>query len=142
MVKDSLRRYTKDKSLINDLSQDVEIKLLKYQKINKKLVGLVCRSVYIDYYRGLKKLDLNFENKINSAEEDIIKKETKEIVFKAIDSLPSNQKEIIILRYYFGLRYKKICQIMGVCKNTATSYMNYAKINIRKILNHQLNQLL
>jgi len=139
LVKEKLRKYTQDSNLIDELTQLVLIKLLNYQNYNenqyKRLVGLICRSVYIDYYRSKKPEKIDLELTTGNIEDEIVKREFQEEIFKLIEKLPEAQRDVVILRYYFKLNYRKICEVMGVGKNTATSYLFKAKNNLKKFLN-------
>lgn len=55
-------------------------------------------------------------------------------VKKAIDQLPQDLREIIILRHYANLSFREISAISGISINTALGRMRYALINIRKLL--------
>ena len=52
---------------------------------------------------------------------------------RLIASLPDNQREVIIMRYYQDMSFKEIADATGVSINTALGRMRYAIINIRKM---------
>jgi RNA polymerase sigma-70 factor (ECF subfamily) len=65
--------------------------------------------------------------------------EVKELV----DRLPSDQREVIVLRHYKGLSFKEIADDTDVSINTALGRMRYALINLRKMIEeNQLNLLI
>lgn len=51
-----------------------------------------------------------------------------------VKELPSDQKEVIILRHYCGLSFKEIAEHTNVSINTALGRMRYALINLRKLI--------
>ena len=51
-----------------------------------------------------------------------------------IDSLPENQKEVLVMRHYQDLSFKEISEKTGVSINTALGRMRYALINVRKLM--------
>ena len=53
---------------------------------------------------------------------------------KAIDKLPQDQREVIILRHFADLSFREIAALSGISINTALGRMRYALINIRKML--------
>jgi RNA polymerase sigma-70 factor (ECF subfamily) len=52
---------------------------------------------------------------------------------KIIRSLPKNQREVLVLRYYKDLSFREIAEYTGVSINTALGRMRYALINMRRI---------
>ena len=136
-IKKKLRKYTNDKDLIDELAQIISIKLYErsYDSENdnqsKKLISLLIRSSYIDYYRSNKNKKWDELDIILPAETAV--KINYELLFKIIDGLPEKQRDVIILRYYFKLKYIKIGELFNCSKNTALSYFHKAKRNIKKI---------
>jgi RNA polymerase sigma-70 factor (ECF subfamily) len=142
-IKSSLYRFTRDKWLIDELTQETNIKIHNSQKEEKSKgwIYSIIRSVYIDYYRktNSKKSgvivykDHDGESKFRP-DEMLIAKANRERLLKCIELLPEKQKEIVYLRYYSGLDYLQICDIMKCPKNTALSYMHKAKANLKLLL--------
>jgi RNA polymerase sigma-70 factor, ECF subfamily len=52
----------------------------------------------------------------------------------AIESLPENQKQILLLRYYANLKFVEIAEMLGCPLNTALGRMHKAMIHLRKLL--------
>jgi RNA polymerase sigma-70 factor (ECF subfamily) len=48
--------------------------------------------------------------------------------------LPSEQREVVILRHYADMSFKEIACLTDVSINTALGRMRYALINIRKLI--------
>jgi RNA polymerase sigma factor (sigma-70 family) len=61
-------------------------------------------------------------------------KEKAAILFKAIDSLPDNQKTAFLLHRTEGLSYEEISEIMKTTLSAVESLMFRAKQNLQKIL--------
>ena len=60
-------------------------------------------------------------------------------IFKIISELPTDQKNVIMMRLYKNMSFKEIADISGVSINTALGRMRYAIINIRKLIEqHQI----
>ena len=51
-----------------------------------------------------------------------------------IQLLPTEQKEVLIMRHYGDLSFKEIADITGVSINTALGRMRYALNNLRKMM--------
>ncbi len=147
----SIYLFVKDRYLAEDLFQDTFIKVVdrlkrgKYKEEGKFLpwVLRIANNLCIDYYRKTKRKPtiinpegfdifevLNFSNE--NAEKAIIKNETAEYVKGLLDELPTEQREVVILRHYADLSFKEIAQLTDVSINTSLGRMRYALINMRK----------
>ena len=51
-----------------------------------------------------------------------------------IHRLPTDQKEVLIMRYYGNISFKEIARTMDISVNTALGRMRYALIGMRKML--------
>ena len=56
------------------------------------------------------------------------------MIEKALESLPTEQREVFLLREYQGIGFKEIAEVTGVNENTVTSRMRYALEGLRKRL--------
>ena len=65
---------------------------------------------------------------------DLEQKERTQILYKAIDSLPENQKVAITLSKYDGFSNKEIAEIMGTSISAVDSLIHRAKNNLQKKL--------
>jgi RNA polymerase sigma-70 factor (ECF subfamily) len=61
-------------------------------------------------------------------------KEKSQIVQKAIDSLPSNQKTAVILKRYQGLSYEEIAKVMNCSVSAVEARLHRAKNSLKKKL--------
>ena len=52
-----------------------------------------------------------------------------------VEELPSDQKDVVIMRLYRDMSFKEIAENTGVSINTALGRMRYAIINLRKMIN-------
>lgn len=55
-------------------------------------------------------------------------------IMDAVDSLPDDQKQAILLRELEGLSYKEIADIMGIPEGTVMSRLFYARKKLQKLL--------
>jgi len=135
-------------SLVDDIFQDtwiVVIKKLPKYRDNQKFLAWsirIAHNLTIDYFRKNKKisfienveLERNIfldteENALNKLEE----KEMKVFVNKAIDNLPFEQKEVVLLRQN-NISFKEIAVISDCSINTALARMQYAIKGLKVIL--------
>lgn len=148
----TLFMLVKDKYLAEDLFQDTFLKIIKtikdgrYSEQGKFLPWAirVARNLCMDYFRKARQnvaitlpdgqdiscLLGNFE----LASDEMERKQVHDSVRKLVESLPDEQREVIVLRVYADLSFKEISKLTGVSINTALGRMRYALINLRKII--------
>lgn len=145
---------TKDRQTADDLFQETFIKVIgslrsgRYSE-NGKFISWVLRiahNLVIDHFRGGRKplhitsedagYDILNNKKLadSTIEDDLIHEQIEQDVRDLIDRLPSEQREVVVLRHYFDLSFKEIAQQTGVSINTALGRMRYALINLRKLI--------
>ncbi|QQS51556.1 MAG: sigma-70 family RNA polymerase sigma factor [Bacteroidota bacterium] len=144
----------KDVHLAEDIFQDTFIKVIRSLKAGKykdngKFLSWVLRiahNLIIDHYRKEKQLQVisrdNYEGDIlnsqklaeKNVEDLIINTQISKDIRMLVKELPSDQKEVIILRHYCGLSFKEIAEHTNVSINTALGRMRYALINLRKLI--------
>ncbi len=52
----------------------------------------------------------------------------------AIDQLPENQKQVVLLRYYSGMKFVQIADLIGCPLNTALGRMHKAVLKLKQVL--------
>jgi len=142
----------KNKDLSEDIFQDTYVKVVnslqkgKYNEEGKFLpwVMRIAHNLIIDHFRKQKKMqmirssndfdifDVIKDNKIN-ADEKMIKDQIFGDLNLLIDKLPSDQREVLKMRYYEELSFKKIAEYFDISINTALGRMRYALINLRAL---------
>ena len=149
----SIYLLVKDTYLAEDIFQDTFIKVIntlkagKYNEEGKFLpwVIRIAHNLVIDHFRKVKRAPLvttvegfdifevlKFYDE--SAEDRIIREQSYTDLRKLIHFLPSEQKEVLIMRHYGDLSFKEIADITGVSINTALGRMRYALNNLRKMM--------
>ena len=142
----------KNKDLSEDIFQDTYVKVVnslqkgKYNEEGKFLpwVMRIAHNLVIDHFRRKKKMqmirsnndfdifDVIKDNKIN-VDERLIKDQIFNDLNSLIDRLPKDQKEVLKMRYFEELSFKKIAEHFDISINTALGRMRYALINIRAL---------
>jgi RNA polymerase sigma factor (sigma-70 family) len=141
----------KDRYLAEDLTQDVFVKAIdkimggKYNDEGKfgPWIGRIAHNLAIDTFRKSKRskeivtedgdpIFKSMEFKVDSIEEFQIKTETNAKLRALIETLPENQKEVLVMRHYAEMSFHEIAEQTGVSINTALGRMRYALINLRK----------
>jgi len=148
----SIFYLAKDRPLAEDLFQDVFIKIIdtlrsnRYNEEGKFLQWAmrIAHNLCIDYFRKVKHAKI-----VNSGEKDIFevvmvntesadtritKFQSYEKVKTMLDKLPSEQREVIVLRHFADMSFKEIAQTTNTSINTALGRMRYGLINLRKMM--------
>ncbi|TYP74949.1 RNA polymerase sigma factor [Aquimarina intermedia] len=142
-----------DRDISEDIFQDTFIKVIKTLKRGKyneegKFLPWVMRiahNLVIDHFRKgnrMPKFEDNGEFSIFSvisdsdlnAEKQLIKEQVEEELRNLIQELPTDQREVLIMRMYKDMSFKEISDKTGVSINTALGRMRYALINLRKVI--------
>ena len=142
----------KNKDLSEDIFQDTYVKVVnslqkgKYNEEGKFLpwVMRIAHNLVIDHFRRQKKMqmirsnndfdifDIIKDTKIN-ADEQLIKDQIFTDLNMLIDRLPNDQRDVLKMRYYEELSFKKIAEHFDISINTALGRMRYALINLRAL---------
>ena len=151
----------KNYNLAHDVFQDTFIKVINSFKKGQyneegKFVPWVMRiahNLVIDHFRKTNKMrsvssrndDFNIfdiiRNDEDNIEDKLISDQINDDVRALIEYLPSEQKEVLKMRYYQDLSFKEISEITDVSINTALGRMRYAILNLRKLVNENNLQL-
>ncbi|HEY0091574.1 MAG TPA: sigma-70 family RNA polymerase sigma factor [Flavobacterium sp.] len=142
-----------DRDISDDIFQDTFIKVIKTLKSNSyneegKFLPWVMRiahNLIVDHFRRNKKMPMFRETEEFSIfsimsdntpniESKIITSQVESDLQKLIDELPSDQKEVLVMRMYQDMSFKEISELTGVSINTALGRMRYALMNLRKVI--------
>jgi RNA polymerase sigma-70 factor (ECF subfamily) len=63
--------------------------------------------------------------------------DTQSALASAVESLPRDQREVLILKIWSDLTFSEIASALGISQNTAASRYRYALINLKKTLQPQ-----
>lgn len=146
----------RDRHLAEDIFQDTFIKVIQtlkrgsYNDEGKFLpwVLRIAHNLVIDHFRRVKRMPLvdageDFDIfsvltlRQGNAEDRIVKKQVRTDVRKAIEKLPLEQREVLIMRHYMDMSFKEIADTTNCSINTALGRMRYALINLKKSLEKQ-----
>ncbi|MEO1273293.1 MAG: sigma-70 family RNA polymerase sigma factor, partial [Myxococcota bacterium] len=138
-----------------DMTQDVFLKVIrsapKYKQTAKFTTWLytIARNRCIDHARKHGRVhqvsldrslsgdgnaqdgDRTFLNNLADSEADagnvsIIRKDFRQRLKQALETLPEEQREVFLLREVSGLKFREIAKVVGVGENTVKSRMRYA----------------
>lgn len=137
-------RTNRDKSLAEDIVSEIFLKAIEnfeqYSKEKgtfKSWIFQITKNYLIDYFRSNKnKASSSIDDLANELRDPSDTKQAaqeeieKEIIKEAIETLPDNKKELILLRYFSGYSYEEIAEITKDNEN-----------NIRVVIHRTLQDL-
>jgi len=143
----------KNKDITEDIFQDTFIKVIRtlkkgnYNEEGKFLpwVVRISHNLVIDHFRKSNRMP-KFRNTdefdifsvlgddVLNAEKKMIKEQIHEDVRELINELPEEQKQVLIMRMYNDMSFNEISENTGVSINNALGRMQYALINLRKLI--------
>ena len=110
----------------------------------------IAMNLAIDFTRKRKRRETNgFDEGIASRDEDggiadahheegplrhLERKQLFGRIMDAMEKLPEDQREVILLRELEGLQYKEIADVMGIPEGTVMSRLFYARKKLQKLL--------
>lgn len=96
------------------------------------------RNLCIDHLkrkRHLREIPLEDVQILSSEKED---KELKKTLWRGVEELPFEQREVVILRYFRQLSYAEIAELIGKPQGTVMSSLFYAKKRLKGIVGKYL----
>jgi len=143
-----LYRKTGDYHTAFDITQDVFIKMIKglkhYNGVGKFTNWLfkIASNSCLDHDRSSKAKGINRQIELDDQLRDehanvwnlLEKKFARKRIQQAIGSLPEDQREVVILKYYHDLRIKDIAEITLSKESTVKSRMRRGLARLRTLL--------
>jgi RNA polymerase sigma-70 factor, ECF subfamily len=74
------------------------------------------------------------ESDIGNPESEYGSKETKELMTDLLNRLPDEQKTVIIMKEFEGLKFREIADVLDISENTAKSRLYYGLKALKKLL--------
>ncbi len=153
-VRAHIMKLVRDTTITEDIFQDTFIKVIntlksgKYTDEGKFLpwVNRIAHNLVIDYFRKNKRMpmynnsneDFDIFSTIkmydNNVEDNIIRNQLHSSMYKFIEMLPKEQKDVLYMRHFADLSFNEIAEQTDVSINTALGRMRYALINLRKMM--------
>ena len=118
-------KLSKDKELSEDLVQAVFMRVIKYKHAYrgdgsfKTWLFHIARNIQVDHWRkekkhGTKVSTYEIEERLPSDKDSNGNEDKLQTLERALELLPDDKKELIILSKLKGMKYKEIAQIMNL----------------------------
>lgn len=153
----------RDRELAGDLFQETFMRVVaamqqrrgSYEQQGRWLgwVMRIARNAALDHLRSRKKWQdverddddgTSFFERLPADDPDAIAEvdlsDQLETLRAAIEQLPPEQREVVLLRHESELTFREIAEITDVSINTALGRMRYALINLRKLMLAEANR--
>jgi RNA polymerase sigma-70 factor (ECF subfamily) len=107
--------------------------------MNILLLYTIARNVMVDHYRKIKRekdLDQDTtDSQINHENVLQIRQEYRKVI-TAMNTLETDEREILALALTENLRYREIASIMGINEGNVKVKVHRARMKLREILKH------
>lgn len=153
-VRDYIYMMVKDNDVADDIFQETFIKAIRVidegrYTDNGKFLSWVLRIAHnqvIDHFRAQRQNKSVSETEAGydvlgtlklaerTVEDSMVCEQIERDVRALVELLPSEQREVVIMRYFSGLSFKEIAEQTDVSINTALGRMRYALINLRRMI--------
>lgn len=146
------RYYTGNEVDSYDIAQEVFLRFLKYSdhcgyRNLKGYLFMIARNLCCDYFRNLSAQRENTfsldaaENAVDCAAKEHINYsksiedcDSELFLRQLLQSIPQEQREVVIMRIHDGLKFREIARIAGCSTSTAKSRFRLGIANIKKKL--------
>ena len=156
-ILDYIYMMVKNRDVADDIFQETLIKVVRFVQEgryteNGKFLSWVLRIAHnqvIDHFRAQRQNKSVSETEAGydvlgtlklaerTVEDSMVCEQIERDVRALVELLPSEQREVVIIRYFSGLSFKEIAEQTDVSINTALGRMRYALINLRKLIDEK-----
>jgi RNA polymerase sigma-70 factor (ECF subfamily) len=138
------RQWVQSAADAEDVVQEAFVKFWRrnHNIDNRTLLYAAVRSIALDFIRRdirRARREATVLAEADSAVEPRFKldDDTQSALAAAVDSLPSDQREVLVLKIWNDLTFSEIAGALGISHNTAASRYRYALSNLKKTLQPQ-----
>lgn len=147
------RYYTGNETDSYDISQEVFLRFMKYtdscgHRNLKAYLIMIARNLCCDYFRtqsAQRENTVSFDVLTENASDETLKRfascdkaiedcDSEMFLRELLQSIPQEQREVVILRIHDGLKFREIAKITGCSLSTAKSRFRLGAANIKKLL--------
>src|SRR5438876_8887657 len=138
------RQWVQSAADAEDIVQDAFVKFWRrnHDIDNRALLYAAVRSLALDFIRRDARRARREATALAEAEPAIephfeLEDDTQSALAAAVESLPRDQREVLVLKIWNDLTFSEIAGALGISQNTAASRYRYALTNLKKTLQPQ-----
>src|SRR5947207_1940054 len=138
------RQWVQSAADAEDIVQEAFVKFWRrnHKIANRPLLYAAVRSIALDVIRRDRRRARREASVFAEAEPAIdpqfeLEDDTQSALAAAVDSLPHDQREVLVLKIWNELTFSEIARALGISQNTAASRYRYALANLKKSLQPQ-----
>jgi RNA polymerase sigma-70 factor, ECF subfamily len=138
------RQWVHSAADAEDVVQEAFVKFWRrnHNIFNRALLYSAVRSIALDFVRRDVRRARREATVVSDAEQSIephfeLEDDTQLALATAVDSLPRDQREVLVLKIWNDLTFGEIAVTLGISQNTAASRYRYALSNLKKNLQPQ-----
>ena len=137
------RQWTRSAADAEDIVQEAFVKFWRrnHKIDNRALLYSAVRSIALDFIRRNSRRARREASAFGETEfsepQFEIEDETQRALADAIDGLPREQREVLVMKIWNELTFAEIAGALGISQNTAASRYRYALAALKKMLQPQ-----
>jgi RNA polymerase sigma-70 factor (ECF subfamily) len=138
------RQWVQSAADAEDIVQEAFVKFWRrnHSVDNRALLYAAVRSIALDFVRRnmrRARRETTFLSEVEPVTEPTfeLRDDTQSALAAAVDSLPRDQREVLVLKIWNELTFSEIGGTLGISQNTAASRYRYALGNLKKVLQPQ-----
>ncbi len=135
------RKVLADEETAEDIFQETFVKLYESSSIEREMTNFngflirICRNLCLNEKNRKKPNSISIDDLTTPLRSDKTEHgELKQILDRAIDSLPDEYREPIVLKEFFGLTYKEIASVTNTTLPVVRTRIWRAKSKLREIM--------
>lgn len=131
----NIRNSEKAKDIIQDTFEKLwlNVKNVDFRKA-KSYIYTTAYHTMIDVIRKDKRLDFNEHVEYTNYSTTAGYSDIQEVLNKAIEKLPADQKSVLLLRDYEGYSYDEISEITGLSESQVKVYIFRARVYLKEYI--------
>ncbi len=138
------RQWARSRADAEDIVQDAFVRFWRKQHPigNRALLFATVRSIGIDLLRrnsrrARREVEASLDGETTSEPVFQFEDEGQRTLARAIDELPAEQREVVVMKIWNELTFQEIGSVLGISHNTAASRYRYALTSLKRHLQPQ-----